>query len=182
MKDEIVLISGVSGQLGSAYARAFLQAGAQVAGGDIQYDAAIAKLEAEYPDRFQFVECDITSEESLKVMLREVEKRFAIPTVLINNAAIDSPPHAPAAENGIFEEYPRASWEKILEVNVTGTFLSCQIIGGAMAAAGRGSIVNISSIYGVVSPDQSLYQYRRDQGDIFLNLLDIRCRSQPFSI
>ena len=45
--------------------------------------------------------------------------------------------------------------------------LCCQVFGGAMAARGKGSIVNIASIYGMVSPDQSLYQYRRDRGEIF---------------
>ena len=48
-----------------------------------------------------------------------------------------------------------------------GTLLCCQVLGGAMAARGKGSIVNIASIYGMVSPDQSLYQYRRDRGEIF---------------
>ncbi len=54
-----------------------------------------------------------------------------------------------------------------MAVNVKGTLLCCQVFGGAMAEAGRGSIVNIGSIYGMVSPDQSLYQYRRDRGEIF---------------
>jgi len=54
-----------------------------------------------------------------------------------------------------------------MSVNVKGTFLCCQVFGGAMAAKGRGSIVNIASIYGMVSPDQSLYQYRRDRGEVF---------------
>ncbi len=54
-----------------------------------------------------------------------------------------------------------------MEVNVKGTFLMCQAFGAAMAEAGRGSIINIGSIYGVVSPDQSIYQYRRDRGEEF---------------
>ena len=54
-----------------------------------------------------------------------------------------------------------------MSVNVKGTLLCCQVFGGAMAARGKGSIVNIASIYGMVSPDQSLYQYRRDRGEMF---------------
>jgi len=54
-----------------------------------------------------------------------------------------------------------------MDVNVKGVFLACQIIGGAMAEAGRGSIVNVSSTYGVLSPDQNLYEYRKEQGKGF---------------
>jgi NAD(P)-dependent dehydrogenase (short-subunit alcohol dehydrogenase family) len=55
----------------------------------------------------------------------------------------------------------------MMAVNVKGAFLCCQVFGGAMAAAGAGSIVNIGSIYGILSPDQGLYQYRRDRGETF---------------
>jgi NAD(P)-dependent dehydrogenase (short-subunit alcohol dehydrogenase family) len=54
-----------------------------------------------------------------------------------------------------------------MDVNVKGVFLASQVLGGAMARAGRGSIVNISSIYGLVSPDQRIYEYRRQQGQAF---------------
>ena len=54
-----------------------------------------------------------------------------------------------------------------MAVNVKGTMLCCQAIGDGMAKAGRGSIVNICSTYGLVSPDQSLYDYRRDRGETF---------------
>ncbi len=93
--------------------------------------------------------------------------KFGTPTVLINNAAIDSPPSAPPEENGPFEDYPEASWDKVVDVNLKGVFFCCQVIGAAMAQAGRGSIINIASIYGVVSPDQNLYEYRRQRGEVF---------------
>ena len=82
--------------------------------------------------------------------------KFGVPTVLINNAAIDSPPSSPPEENGPFEEYPESSWDKVMSVNLKGVHLCCQVFGGAMALEGRGSIINISSIYGVVSPDQNI--------------------------
>ena len=52
-----------------------------------------------------------------------------------------------------------------MDVNVKGTLLCCQVVGGAMATAGRGSIVNVSSIYGLLSPVQSLYDFRRPGGE-----------------
>ena len=53
-----------------------------------------------------------------------------------------------------------------MDVNVTGVLLCCQVIGGAMAEAGRGSIVNVCSIYGLVSPDQRIYEYRAEGGGL----------------
>ena len=54
-----------------------------------------------------------------------------------------------------------------MAVNVKGTLLCCQVIGALMAQAGRGSIVNVSSIYGMLSPVQDVYEFRRQGGDEF---------------
>jgi len=164
---EIVLITGVSGQLGGEYAQAFLQRGAQVAGLDIRPSAGCDAARAQYPERFMFYAADVTSKTSLQQALVQITEKFGTPTVLINNAAIDSPPSAPPEENGPFEEYPEASWDKVVDVNLKGVYLSCQVFGAAMAKAGKGSIINIASIYGVVSPDQNLYEYRRKRGEVF---------------
>ena len=61
----------------------------------------------------------------------------------------------------------RNSFDRVMSVNVKGAFLCCQVFGAAMAKAGAGSIVNIGSIYGILSPDQALYQYRRERGETF---------------
>jgi NAD(P)-dependent dehydrogenase (short-subunit alcohol dehydrogenase family) len=55
----------------------------------------------------------------------------------------------------------------VMSVNVKGVFLCSQVFGGAMAEGGGGSIVNIASIYGMISPDQGLYAYRRERGEEF---------------
>ena len=60
--------------------------------------------------------------------------------------------------NRMFENYPLELWQQSLDVNITGTFLCSQVIGGMMASQGRGSIINIASTYGLVGPDQSLYR------------------------
>src|SRR3954471_5160893 len=54
-----------------------------------------------------------------------------------------------------------------MSVNGKGTFLPCQVVGARMAAAGRGSIVNVSSVYGMLSPVQDLYEFRRRGGETF---------------
>lgn len=163
----IVVITGASGNLGCEYSRAFLENGAQVVGLDIMMSDRLRRLEAAYPESFLFLESDISNKSSLQKNLSDIEAKFGTPTVLINNAAIDSPPSAPLEENGYFEEYPESSWDKVIDVNLKGVFLCCQVLGAAMAKKGEGSIINVSSIYGLVSPDQSIYEYRRKKGEIF---------------
>lgn len=164
---EIVLITGVSGQLGGEYAKAFLDRGSRVAGLDVRSSAGSEALAGQYPANYLYCASDVTNKSSLQQTLNEVVKKFGTPTVLINNAAIDSPPSAPPEENGYFEEYPEASWDKVIDVNLKGVYLCCQVFGAAMAKTGKGSIINVASIYGVVSPDQNLYEYRRQRGEVF---------------
>lgn len=164
---EIVIVTGVAGQLGSEYTRAFLERGAHVAGLDVHPSPASDALATNYPETYLFCSSDVTRKESLRQTLDIVKLKFGVPTVLINNAAIDSPPSSSSEENGPFEEYPESSWDTILNVNMKGVYLCCQVFGGAMALERRGSIINISSIYGVVAPDQSIYEYRRKRGETF---------------
>jgi NAD(P)-dependent dehydrogenase (short-subunit alcohol dehydrogenase family) len=135
-----------------------------VGGGEAAERFGVSSDEAD----FLFVAADVRRRASLEDGLRAIRQRWGeAPYGLVNNAALDSPPDAPIEENGPFETYPEASFEKVMEVNVKGVLLCCQVLGQEMAAAGRGSIVNISSIYGMVSPDQSLYEYRRQSGEPF---------------
>lgn len=170
VQDKIVVITGGLGQLGRQFSLTLLDRGAKVAVFDVQAD------EQKIADRFGkrhgddnlfFLPVDITNRGSLVNGLNKVIARWDAPHVLINNAALDSPPNAPAEENGPFETYPEKSWDKVMEVNVKGVFLCCQVVGGKMAEAGRGSIINICSTYGIVSPDQRIYEYRNRDGQPF---------------
>ena len=164
---EVVLITGVAGQLGVGYAQAFLERGAHVAGLDIWCSEGSHGLGLKFPGQFFFCEADVTKKKSLEQALSQVAEKFGVPSVLINNAAIDSPPSSPPEENGPFEDYPEASWDKVMDVNLKGVYQCCQVFGGAMAQEGKGAIINVASIYGLVSPDQSLYEYRRQRGEVF---------------
>jgi NAD(P)-dependent dehydrogenase (short-subunit alcohol dehydrogenase family) len=162
----VVVLTGGLGNLGRAFTSALLDAGARVAIVD-----AAAPATDDFPDvgedRLRLYHADVASKAALQGVLAAVEDAWGAPHGLVNNAALDSPPDAPASENGPFEDYPEASFDRVMEVNVKGAVLCCQVFGAAMARAGRGSIVNIGSIYGQVSPDQGLYQYRRDRGETF---------------
>ena len=162
------IVTGGMGQLGRQFCRALAEAGAKVAILDQRIDEpAVARHFGELARSLVTVTADITKRASLEAGLDEITQKLGTPEVLINNAALDSPPGACSEENGPFETYPEASWDKVLEVNLKGVFLCCQVFGGAMAVAGRGSIINISSIYGLVSPDQRIYEYRRNNGQAF---------------
>lgn len=164
--NEIVIITGASGQLGIQYSVFLLSKGARVVGIDINASDEVKKL-SQQKNKYFFIKADITSKKNLESSLLKIKKKFGPPTVLINNAALDSPPSSSSKDNGPFETYPEDSWDKVLNVNLKGVFLACQIFGNDMAKNKYGSIINISSIYGVVSPDQTLYDYRRKDGNSF---------------
>jgi NAD(P)-dependent dehydrogenase (short-subunit alcohol dehydrogenase family) len=167
---QVVVVSGGLGQLGRQFALALAQRGARVAALDLpQADRGPASRlwGGLAGDCIRVWDADVTNRASLEAALGAVTGAFGTPTGLVNNAALDAPPDAPAEENGPFETYPETSLERILAVNTRGVFLCCQVIGGALAAAGRGAIVNVSSIYGLVSPDQRLYVHRREAGETF---------------
>lgn len=159
VEGRVIVVTGAAGQLGGAFCRSLATAGARV--------VALDRVAIDGLDSCLQLQADVTDRTSLEAALSAIESQWETPHGLVNAAAIDAPPNAPAEENGPFESYPSASWDRIMDVNVKGVFLCCQVLGGAMARQGRGSIVNVASIYGMVSPDQSLYQYRRDRGEVF---------------
>jgi NAD(P)-dependent dehydrogenase (short-subunit alcohol dehydrogenase family) len=163
LRDKVVVITGALGQLGLAYTRCLTGEGARVALLDLAARPALPEDLAEN-SKVRYFAADVTERRSLEKALIALDAIWGPPHCLINNAGLDSPPGSPAEENGPFETYPEDSWDKVMAANAKGPFLCCQIFGGAMARAGRGSIVNIGSIYGAVSPDQRIYGYRRKEG------------------
>ncbi len=170
VNDSVVVITGGLGQLGRRYTQTLMARGARVAIFDVGVEETRLPPDlhsAREGGRLFVLEADVTDRGSLEAALGSVEGEWGIPDGLINNAALDSPPDAPIEENGPFETYPLESWDAVMGVNTTGVMLACQVFGGRMAAAGKGSIVNIGSTYGVVSPDQNVYEYRRRRGETF---------------
>jgi NAD(P)-dependent dehydrogenase (short-subunit alcohol dehydrogenase family) len=157
----VVVVTGALGRLGRQFVTALAAAGARVAALDILPAPPGDDKHFVGADRVRYFRADVTARASLENALTEITAVWDAPYGLINNAAIDAPPDSPLSDTGPFEGYSEKSWDRMLEVNLKGPFLCCQVFGQAMAAAGRGSIVNICSIYGVVSPDQRIYDYRR---------------------
>jgi len=165
VQGKIIIVTGGLGQLGRQFSKSLEDNCAKVVVFDNKKPSEGA--DAQNRENYLYLEVDVTDKVSIQEGLDIIKTKWGIPNGLINNAAMDSPPGAPAEENGPFETYPELSFEKIMDVNVKGVFLMSQVVGGAMAEAGRGSIININSIYGLVSPDQNIYAYRRNNGELF---------------
>jgi NAD(P)-dependent dehydrogenase (short-subunit alcohol dehydrogenase family) len=147
----IAIFTGGLGQIGAEIVRAFEERGARVAVFDAAHERPV----------------DVTDRAAVERATAWVRDEWGAPDILVNAAALDSPPDAPAEEVGPVESYPEQSFDQVMDVNVKGTFLCCQVVGARMAEARRGSIVNISSVYGMLSPVQDVYDFRRERGETY---------------
>lgn len=164
IEGKIAVVTGGAGFLGSHFALTLARNGARV--------AILDQKEVEYDQEgLNFIKqgqilsflCNVTSKNEVQETANKIMSYWGVPHILINNAALDSPPDAPAEENGPFEAYPEASLDRVIGVNLKGTFFCCQVFGGKMAELGRGSVINLSSVYGLVSPNQNFYAYKREK-------------------
>ncbi len=153
------IVTGGTGLLGREHCRTLAEAGARVVVADLD-PGACEHLADEIGAGALGHRMDVTDPGSIERLLADTLSRTGRVDVLVNNAALNDHYEDPGTALDIsrFEHYPLEFWERSLKVNVTGVFLSSQVIGRHMAAAGRGSIVNIASTYGIVAPDQSLYR------------------------
>jgi NAD(P)-dependent dehydrogenase (short-subunit alcohol dehydrogenase family) len=160
-----VIITGGAGLLGRHYARALVEADARVVIADIDFTKAASVAAPLGRDHALPLKVDITDPESARDMVRQTVSQFGGIDGLVNNAALDpkfDPEHAD--EHVLtFENYPLSLWQQELDVNLTGMFLCAQAVAPQMLQQKKGAIVNISSTYGMVGPDQRLY-VREDSG------------------
>jgi NAD(P)-dependent dehydrogenase (short-subunit alcohol dehydrogenase family) len=156
---KVCIVTGALGLLGGEMTGALAAAGGALVLTDLD-GRACADRAASLPAAVG-IGADITDPGSLARLRDAVLASHGRVDVLINNAAIDdrfAPQDPAAAGESMFERYALDRWRRSLEVNVTGTFLCCQILGTPMAERGSGAIVNVASTYGLVAPDQALYR------------------------
>ncbi len=164
LKHKTAIVTGACGLLGREHCRALAEAGAAVVVLDVDAETC-RTFAAELGDKHLGLGGDVTDRASLERVRDAVLERYGSIDVLVNNAAINDMFENPAlaARQSMFEHYPLEMWKKSLDVNVTGVFLCSQVFGTVMARQGRGSIINIASTYGMVGPDQSIYQNERGE-------------------
>ena len=168
VRDKICIVSGGLGQIGAEFVKELRSRGARVAVwartvNDARIAGTFGEAALEDPD-LKFYTVDITKKATMERALDEMEAAWGgAPDVLVNNAGIDTQPSAPPEVSGPFESFPEEVFREVVDVNLVGTFLACQAVGARMVRAGKGgSIINVGSIYGMVSPVQDIYAYKEE--------------------
>jgi len=144
LKDKIIIVTGGSGLIGCEILKCLKKEGAIAINADITIDTDLSKYQ---------IKCDITSGESVEKMIAMVVNSFGCIDGLVNNA------YPRTADWGNkFEDVSFESWQKNVDMQMNSVFLLCQKVLEQMKKQGSGSIVNMSSIYGVVGNDFTIYE------------------------
>jgi len=155
LDDRVAVVTGGAGVLGQEFARTLAERGAQVVLADLDQsrcDKSAADISDVHKRTCLGISADVTSPMAVAAMVDRTRSEFGRIDVLINNAATQPP--------GFFaplQEYSLDVWNQVLAVNLTGMFVVAQAVGKVMVEQGRGSIINISSIYGIVASDHRIY-------------------------
>jgi len=161
LKEKVAIITGGAGMLGVMHAEAIAEAGGYPVLADIDETSAIReakKIADKYSVACLGIRTDITNKNEVQALCDTILQKFGRVDILINNAAND--PKVKAIEDNLwsrFEDFPAEQWNQDIAVGLTGAFLCSQVIGGEMAHRGGGVILNISSEFGIVAPDQRVY-------------------------
>jgi NAD(P)-dependent dehydrogenase (short-subunit alcohol dehydrogenase family) len=158
----VAIVTGGAGLLGTQFCRALAEAGATVVVADVNHvraeeTAAALRVQGGVATA---VSLDVTQPESVREAINAIHAQHGRLDVLVNSAALD--PKFDAANRdrsaGAFEDYPLELWNQALAVNLTGMFLCAQAASSVMRTQGSGVIINICSTYGLVGPDQRIYE------------------------
>ena len=165
LKDKVAVITGGAGFLGSVFSESLAKCGVKTAILDLDREICEKKAN-DLSNNFAGsigLSCDITSKKDVVKSLEQILDRFNKVDVLVNCAATSTTTIAAKIDRAMmeaFENYDLDVWKEVLSCNITGMFLCCQAYGSQMVKQGGGNIINISSIYGVVAPDQRIYPDR----------------------
>ena len=154
------LVTGGAGLLGRHFCSALAQSGASLIVADSDIDAAqstVEHLNKTASLGSYAVKCDVANPQSVRDMIESIEQRNQTIDILVNNAATKTSDLDAFFEP--FETYSLNTWREVNSVNLDGMFLIAQAVGNHMIKRQvSGSIIQIASVYGVVSPDQRIYE------------------------
>lgn len=156
----VALITGAAAGFGRAIAEGFAAYGCAIAAADRNEAGARAAAEAACAagQRAVAIVVDVGDPDSICEMVATAVRQLGTIDILVNCAGI--PQHDPA------ESTPLETWDRVVDVNLRGTFLTCQAAGRIMLAQGRGVIVNFSSIAGSVGLGRGNNAYCASKGGV----------------
>ncbi len=149
LKDKVILITGGTSGLGEAAARLLASKGAKVAitgRREAQGEAVVGAIAATGGEAI-FVRTDVTVRGDVEAMVAATMKRFGRLDGAVNNAGIANAPFTPTAD------IDDADWRAVIDTNLNAVWMSMKFEIPAMLASGGGSIVNMSSMYGLIGSD-----------------------------
>jgi NAD(P)-dependent dehydrogenase (short-subunit alcohol dehydrogenase family) len=140
LRDRVAVVTGGASGLGEAIVHGYAQQGATVVIVDVNEELGHAVRDAivERGGAAEFVTADITSSEVVRGLADDVVSRHGGVHVLVNSAG--------TAARHPAEDFPEDEWDRVIRLNLKGTFLPSQAFGRKMLEAGRGSIINLASI------------------------------------
>jgi NAD(P)-dependent dehydrogenase (short-subunit alcohol dehydrogenase family) len=147
MRGKIAIVTGSARGIGKAIANRLVANGANVVVTDVLREQGEATA-AELGSSAIFLPCDISDREQVASLIDTTVKRFGRLDVMVNNAGINA---ALGRERVTIEEYLDETWDRIMKVDLNGTFYCCRAAAAQMVKQNSGSIVNISSVAGVVA-------------------------------
>lgn len=157
IEGKVALVTGGASGVGRATVELFVREGAQVVFTDLNADAG-ASLAAGLGGKAFFVLQDAASAADWDAVMATVRERFGRLDILVNNAGI-------SGANGTAEELTEAEWDKVMNTNAKSVFLCTKHAVPLMRRAGGGSIVNLSSVYGIVG-SHNVAAYHASKGAI----------------
>lgn len=153
---KVIVITGGMGLLGKAFAEACAQFGASAVITDIEKtnpEQYADELSGRFRRKMIGVSSDVGRRTDVEMIRDTAIRNFGKIDGLVNCHQ-----NKTAKFFAKFEDYKDEDWDAVVETNLKGTYLTCQIIGGWMAENGSGSIINMPSTYSVVAPNQNLYK------------------------
>ena len=173
LKDKVAIVTGGAHGMGEAEARLFAKEGAAVVIADVlqkEGEAVAADINAGQ-GRAMYVQTDVTSETDWKNLIAKTIAAYGKLDILVNNAGISG--------SAVGGDLSLEGWNRLIAINQTGVFLGTTLAAQEMAKAGRGAIVNISSIMGFIGGAEGHLGYSASKGAVRIMSKSAACRWGP---